>query len=94
MRQEQDIKYAGLWQTLSNVPNRIITLLLWKLVSLKGVFIALFVWLVQYGFLTDQKVIQWTFLVLFVLIIFDKDGLDLIKAIWTREKSNENQGNI
>jgi hypothetical protein len=62
-------------ETLKNMPNRLITLL-WKLIGWKGVMVALTVYMIMLG-----KLDSYVWVVVFVLVIFDRAGLDFIKEI-------------
>lgn len=62
-----------------NLPQRLM-LLLWKLVSWKGAFLAGYFFLTMTGRI-PAEVVVWGYLVLFVLVVFDKKGLDVLKDL-------------
>ena len=69
------MELRGGMETLKGMPNRLITLL-WKLIGWKGVMVALTVWMVLMG-----KIDSYVWAVVFVLVIFDRAGLDFIKEL-------------
>ena len=62
-------------ETFRNLPNRVVTLI-WKLVGWKGVMVGLTVWMINRG-----KLDSYVWVVVFLLVIFDRAGLGFIKEI-------------
>lgn len=62
-------------ETLKNIPNRLITLV-WKVISFQGIVLSLGTWLVY-----QEKVESYAWLLVVVLILFGRSGLDFIKEI-------------
>jgi hypothetical protein len=69
------MELRGGMETLKGMPNRLITLI-WKLIGWKGVMVALTVFLLLQG-----KIDSYVWAVVFVLVIFDRAGLDFIKEL-------------
>lgn len=69
------MELRGGMETLKNMPNRVVTLF-WKLIGWKGVMVALTVYLT----LMD-KLDSYVWVVVFLLVIFDRAGLEFIKEI-------------
>ena len=59
----KDIKQMGFWETVRDIPNRIITLI-WKLLSVKGVALALSVLLIL-----NESITDWEAVVLFLFVV-------------------------
>ena len=59
----KDIKQMGFWETVRDIPNRIITLV-WKLLSVKGVALALAVALIL-----NESITEWEAVVLFLFVV-------------------------
>lgn len=59
----KDIKNMGFWETVKDIPNRVITLM-WKLLSIKGLALALSTYLIGQGVITG-----WEAVTLFVLTV-------------------------
>lgn len=62
-------------ETFKNLPNRFVTLI-WKLVGWKGIMVGLTVWMILMG-----KLDSYVWVVVFLLVIFDRAGLEFIKEI-------------
>ena len=69
------MELRGGMETLKNMPNRLVTLL-WKIIGWKGIMVSLTVWM-----LFLDKLDSYVWVVVFVLIIFDRAGLEFIKEI-------------
>ena len=59
----KDIKQMGFWETVRDIPNRIITLI-WKLLSVKGVALGLSVALIL-----NESITDWEAVVLFLFVV-------------------------
>lgn len=59
----KDIKCMGFWETVRDIPNRIITLI-WKLLSVKGVALGLSVCLIL-----NESITDWEAVVLFLFVV-------------------------
>lgn len=59
----KDIKQMGFWETVRDIPNRIITLV-WKLLSVKGVALGLAVALIL-----NESITEWEAVVLFLFVV-------------------------
>ena len=59
----KDIKHMGFWETVRDIPNRIITLI-WKLLSVKGVALGLSVALIL-----NESITDWEAVVLFLFVV-------------------------
>ena len=59
----KDIKNMGFWETVRDIPNRIITLV-WKLLSVKGVALGLSVCLIL-----NESITDWEAVVLFLFVV-------------------------
>lgn len=78
----EDMPPPQTWRAIEivkSLPQRLM-LLLWKLVSWKGAFLAGYFFLTMTNRIPSEMVV-WGYLVLFVLIVFDKKGLDVIKDL-------------
>lgn len=69
------MELRGGWETLKNIPNRLVTML-WKVIGWKGIMVGLTVWMLLRGTLDS-----YTWIVVFVLIIFDRAALEFIREI-------------
>ena len=59
----KDIKQMGFWETVRDIPNRVITLV-WKLLSVKGVALGLAVALIL-----NESITEWEAVVLFLFVV-------------------------
>jgi hypothetical protein len=66
-------------EIFKGIPQRFL-LLMWKGLSWKGVFTTVYILGVLKG-VVPQEHIVWGFLVLFLLVVFDKQGLQVLKDL-------------
>lgn len=75
----KDIKEMTGWETLKDIPNRLITLL-WKNLSIKGEFLIMAFWLILSGNITGWHAVV-VFLFSGLIVIFGRDSIKWIEAL-------------
>ncbi|MCK5612663.1 hypothetical protein KAR91_62905 [Candidatus Pacearchaeota archaeon] len=79
MKKMKDIKELNLWQTILDLPNRIVTMI-WKMISIKVGVLVVAIWLIQ-----SDKIEGWHAVVLFLftalIVIFGREAIKWLEIL-------------